>query len=197
MQFHRLKQREFIRLLCDGAAVFRSCPSAAQQDVAAGSPDRRELLQRLLAAALASVPGWHSDALAGALPLERDQFIELSEKLCAMSIDDRALAYAIQNALSDQYSNDELRRIAELVQSASLQDVDRLIAGSGLQKVAASIVSIWYSGLFGTSENARVLAYEEALAWRATGYAKAPGTCGEFGDWITKPPSARDRERWP
>jgi hypothetical protein len=83
------------------------------------------------------------------------------------------------------------------VQSASLQDVDRLIAGSDLQKVAASIVSIWYSGLFGTSENARVLAYEEALAWRATGYAKAPGTCGEFGDWIMKPPTARDRERWP
>jgi Membrane bound FAD containing D-sorbitol dehydrogenase len=126
-----------------------------------------------------------------------DQFIELSEKLCAMSIDDRALADAIQNALSDQYSNDELRRIAELVHSASLQDIDRLIAGSGLQKVAASIVSIWYSGLFGTSKNTRVLAYEEALAWRATGYAKAPGTCGEFGDWITKPTSARDRERWP
>jgi hypothetical protein len=82
------------------------------------------------------------------------------------------------------------------VHSACLQDIDRLIADSGLQKVAASIVSIWYSGLFGTSENARVLAYEEALAWRATGYAKAPGTCGEFGDWITKPPSARDRERW-
>ena len=98
MQFHRLKQREVIPLLCDGAAVSRSCPSAARQEIAAGSPDRRELLQRLLAAALASVPGWHSDALAGALPLERDQFVELSEKLCAMSIDDRVLADAIQNA---------------------------------------------------------------------------------------------------
>ena len=52
----------------------------------------------MLAAAPASVPGWHSDALAGALPLERDQFVELSEKLCAMSIDDRVLADAIQNA---------------------------------------------------------------------------------------------------
>jgi Membrane bound FAD containing D-sorbitol dehydrogenase len=56
-----------------------------------------------------------------------------------------------------------------------LQDVDRLVASSGLHRLAESIVSVWYSGLFGTGEKARVLAYEEALAWRATGYAKAPG----------------------
>ena len=66
-------------------------------------------------------------------------------------------------------------------------DVDRLVASSGLDELVKSIVSVWYSGLLGTGERTRVLAYEDALAWRATGYAKAPGTCGEFGDWITRP----------
>jgi hypothetical protein len=112
-----------------------------------------------------------------------------------MSIEDGLLADAIQNALTDQYTDDELRRIAELLHAATPDDVDRLVASSGLHKLARSIVSVWYSGLLGTGETTRVLAYEEALAWRATGYAKAPGTCGEFGDWITKPPTARDRER--
>ena len=94
------------------------------------------------------------------------------------------------------YSADDFRRIAELLHSATPQDVDRLVASSGYE-LAKSIISVWYSGLLGTGERTRVLAYEEALAWRATGYAKAPGTCGEFGDWITKPPSALDRERRP
>jgi D-sorbitol dehydrogenase-like protein len=114
-----------------------------------------------------------------------------------MSIDDRSLSDAIQNALVDKYAVEDFRRIAEILHSAAPEDVDRLVASSGFQELAKSIVSVWYSGLLGTGEGARVLAYEEALAWRATGYAKAPGTCGEFGDWITKPPNALDRERRP
>jgi hypothetical protein len=151
----------------------------------------------LLAAALATTTGWHDKGFAAALPLERDRFVELSEKLCAMSIEDRFLADVIQNALVDQYAADDFKRIAELLYSATPQDVDRLVASSGLHELAKSIVSVWYSGMLGTGERTRVLAYEEALAWRATGYAKAPGTCGEFGDWITMPPNALNRERRP
>jgi hypothetical protein len=138
--------------------------------------------------------------VAATLPLQRDQFVQLSEKLCAMSIDDKALADAVQTALLDQFAIDDFRRIAELAHSAAPQDIDRLAASSGLEKLAKSIVSLWYSGLLGTGERTRVLAYEEALAWRATGYAKAPGTCGEFGDWIPKPATVldrKDRERRP
>jgi hypothetical protein len=164
---------------------------------AASGPHRRELLQRLLAAALATATGWHNDAIAAALPLDRDRFVELSEKLCAMSIDDGSLADAIQNALVGQYHADDFNRIAALLHTAAPRDVERLVASSGLHELAKSIVSVWYSGLLGTGERARVLAYEEALAWRATGYAKAPGMCGEFGDWITKPSSTLDRERLP
>src|SRR4029077_10288131 len=115
MQFDQLKWREAIPLLCGGATPSQPRTSAARQNVAAGSPHRRELLQSLLAAALATVPGWHNDAVAGTLPLERDRFVELSQKLCAMSIDDRAMADAIKNALADQYSDYDLRRLVELL----------------------------------------------------------------------------------
>jgi hypothetical protein len=197
MQFDQLQWRAFISLVHCAATHGLPCTSAARHDVAVGGPDRRELLQGLLAAALATAPGWHNDAVAGSLPLERDRFIEISERLCAMSIDDASLADPIQNALADQYGDNDLRRLSELLRSAALQDVDRLVASSGLHRLAKSIVSVWYSGMFGTGEKARMLAYEEALAWRATGYAKAPGTCGEFGDWITEPPSALHRDRRP
>src|SRR5271165_2444536 len=151
---------------------------------APGGPDRRELLTQLLAAALATAAPWpRSDASAAALPLARERFVELSAKLCAMPLDDGALGDAIQNGLAGEHAAEELRRIAELLQAATPEEVERLFAGSGLQELAKSIVSAWYSGKLGTGEETRVLAYEEALAWRATGYAKAPGTCGVFAEW--------------
>jgi Membrane bound FAD containing D-sorbitol dehydrogenase len=192
------KAREFITLL--GAAETPSRPRAlsrAAAHTAAGSLHRRELLQRLLAAGVATATCWRDDALAAALPLERDRFIEVSEKLCAMSIDDGSLADTIQKALREQYPADQFTRINDLLQSAAAGDVERLIVLSRLHELAKSIVSVWYSGLIGTGERTRVLAYEEALAWRATAYAKAPGTCGEFADWTREPPDTLDRESRP
>jgi hypothetical protein len=50
--------------------------------------------------------------------LPRDQFVDLSEKLCAIPIEDRSLADVIQNALSEQYNEGDFRRIAEALDSA-------------------------------------------------------------------------------
>jgi hypothetical protein len=155
--------------------------------------DRREVLSKLLAAALVIATNWpRSGALAAALPLGRDRFLEISAKLCAVQLKDGFLGDAIQNALLDHYAADEFKRIANILESAAPEDVERLIAGSGLRELAKSVVSAWYSGQVSTGEAVRVLAYEEALAWPATGYAKAPGTCGVFGDWRAKPASAFD-----
>ena len=107
-----------------------------------------------------------------------------------MPIEDGSLAEVIQRALAAQYANEEFRQLAELVQSADPNNVERLGAGSEAWELAKSIVSVWYSGQIGVGERTRVLAYDEALAWRATGYAKAPGVCGAFGDWIAKPHGA-------
>ena len=194
MQLDPLKQRE-VTIFQDKSARARARTSAARQEPLATSPHRRELLQSLLAAALAAIWSWQRDVLAATLPLERDRFIELSEKLCAMLIGDKSLAEVIQNALADYYDAADFKRIAELLHSGSADDVDRLLAGSGLQKLANAIVCTWYSGLLGTGEKTRVVAYESALVWQATGYAKAPGVCSEFGDWATKPPSTPDRGR--
>jgi hypothetical protein len=156
-------------------------------------PDRRELMARLLAMALADAMFWpRGGATAEALPLGRDRFLTLSAKLCAMQIKDEALADAIQNALVGRFAANELKHIANILESASAEDVDHLISSSGLRDLAKSIISVWYSGQVGVGEAARVLAYEEALAWPATGYAKAPGICGEFAEWTAKPANAFD-----
>jgi hypothetical protein len=100
MQFDRLKWCEFIPPAGSAAAPSpRTC--VERHDSAPGSPHRRELLQGLLVATLAAAAGWDNDAVAASLPLERDRFVGLSEKLCAMSIADGSLADAIQNALAD------------------------------------------------------------------------------------------------
>jgi Membrane bound FAD containing D-sorbitol dehydrogenase len=171
------------------------CSDAFVLEISAGAvgPDRRELLARLLAMALADAMFWpRGGATAEALPLGRDRFLALSAKLCAMQIKDEALADAIQNALVGRFAANELKHIANILEAASPQDVDHLISGSGLRDLVKSIVSVWYSGQVGVGEAARVIAYEEALAWPATGYAKAPGTCGEFGEWTAKPANAVD-----
>jgi hypothetical protein len=164
----------------------------------ADAPDRRDLLTRLLFVALANAVCWpRSVAAAEALPLAQDRFLELSAKLCAMDIKDGILADAIQNALLGRYAANEMQRIATVLDTASPQDVDHLISRSGLHELAKSIISVWYSGQIGAGETARVLAYEEALAWPATGYAKPPGTCGIFGDWSAKPASTIDTGHQP
>jgi Membrane bound FAD containing D-sorbitol dehydrogenase len=164
-------------------------------EIGAGAtcPDRRELLTRLLAVALADAMFWPcGGATAEALPLGRDQFLALSAKLCAMQIKDEALADAIQNALVGRFAAKELKHIDSILESSSPQDADHQISRSGLGELAKSIVAVWYSGQVGAGEAARVLAYEDALAWPATGYAKAPGTCGIFGEWTAKPARAFD-----
>ena len=194
MQFDPLKQRGATKVEGNHAPP-QQRTSAAWQEPVADNPHRRELLQNLLAAALGAMWIWQRDALAATSPLERDRFMELSEKLCAMSIRDNSLAEVIQNALADYYQAADFKRIAESLHSATPDDVDRLLASSGLQKLANAIVSTWYSGLIGAGEKTHVLAYEAALVWEATGYAKSPGICSEFGDWTAKPPRTPAHER--
>jgi hypothetical protein len=191
-----VKGCDFSNLLGHPAAESSCAALATRQDDAVSIAPRREVL-RLLAAALAAAIGWPREMAAAALPLDRDQFVKLSEKLCAMRLDGGSLADEIQSALAERYSGEDFRRIALALQSGTPQEIERVVAELGVRDLAKSIVSVWYSGMLGTGEGARVLAYEDALAWRATGYAKAPGTCGEFGDWTTKPPDVLNRERRP
>jgi hypothetical protein len=165
----------------------------AETGAGAAGPGRRELLTTLLAVALADTIFWPLGAAdAQSLPLAHERFLELSSKLCAMQIKDEVVADLIQKALASRFPPNELKRIADILASAAPQDVDRLIAHAGFHELAQSIVAVWYSGQVRAGEAARVIAYEEALAWPATGYAKAPGTCGVFGEWTAKPPNASE-----
>ena len=95
------------------------CSDAFVLEISAGAvgPDRRELLARLLAMALADAMFWpRGGATAEALPLGRDRFLALSAKLCAMQIKNEALADAIQNALVGRFAANELKHIANILE---------------------------------------------------------------------------------
>lgn len=147
---------------------------------------RRGLVYLLGSGALAQLvrPGV---AQASALDLSDTEFLFLSERLCGLAPDDPSLAGAVQAAVAVLHPVGALRRLADLVAVIS-GNLDFAIDASGLAEPASSVVAIWYSGLTGDSAGARVLTYNSALGWAATGFAKPNGTCGEgFGAWADAP----------
>lgn len=99
------------------------------------------------------------------------------------------MADVIQSAITSDTGADQLTRLAALVGQAPSETVDTLLATSDLKELAERLIAAWYTGMSGAKETRRVLSHDEALAWRATGYANAPGTCGVFGEWTAKPGS--------
>ena len=154
-------------------------------------PDRRDVLALMLASVLGVMTGPGSGRLAAAttssLPLDRSRFLALSSIICDMPAKGGAAADAIQLALTEQHPEGALAQLAALLKDATPGDVERLLAGSPLQALGKDLQSIWYSGFIGTGKGQRAVVHEEALAWRATGYAKAPAVCGEFGTWTDLP----------
>lgn len=166
-----------------------------QTEVAGQLPvGRRAAIVGALAALarLTLAPG-SAAAFTGDLPLDRDDFVELSRRLCDLSLKAGSLSDELQAALLDVEGRvpDRLARLAELVASAPPADVDRLVAQSDLKDLAEAIVAAWYTGMVGPAQRPRVVTHEDALAWRATGYAKAPGTCGAYGEWTERPTPTR------
>ncbi len=109
------------------------------------------------------------------------------------------MADAMQAAIAGGTQSERLTQLAALLRQAPPESVENLVAASDLKDLAESLIAAWYTGLTGSAEKngsgektgaklaPYVISHEEALAWRATGYAKAPGTCGLFGEWAVKP----------
>jgi hypothetical protein len=62
------------------------------------------------------------------------------------------------------------------------------IAGTPLEPACQLLASAWYTGMLGAGRNAKVISYDDALAWPAAGFETTPGSCaGEFGFWAEAP----------
>ena len=170
---------------------------AADCDAASApvDPARRAALQALLAGA-ASLLGVSAASIA-AQPTRLDpvRFLELSRRLTAMPIRSRSLAAEIQAAIAPFGSAGDLARLADLAERTPPDRLDQAVTDAGLRGPADLIVIAWYAGLAGPDTALRVITHTDALAWAATGYAKAPGTCDEaFGAWTRPPVIAPARE---
>ena len=154
--------------------------------------DRRAAITGALAT-LAGLPlaAWPILAEAADLPLDRARFLELSRKLCGHSFKAGSLADDLQAGVLAGQAPGGLVRLAELIATAPAAEVDRLVAQSDVKVLAEAIVAAWYTGMVGPADMPRVVTHEDALAWPATGYAKAPGTCGQFGEWTAMPAPAK------
>ena len=169
------------RVLLEGRALSRRDALIGALMVLAGTP-------------LGTSSGpWPHAAWAGTLPLDRQRFLELSAKLCDLPIKARGVADEIQAAIAGGTQLERINRLAALVGPAAPETVESLVAASDLGDLAESLIAAWYTGMTGSREELgpteirRVVTHEDALAWRATGYAKAPGTCGVFAEWAANP----------
>jgi hypothetical protein len=62
------------------------------------------------------------------------------------------------------------------------------IAGTPLEAPCQQLAAAWYTGTIGAGRNAKLVSYDDALAWKAVGMDIVPGNCaGEFGFWSEPP----------
>ena len=149
------------------------------------SVSRRGLLAGAGAVSLASV--LPADARA---PLALDRFMRMSERLCGVTLASTTFGKDVLALLSQEFSAAQLRALAHLVEARADRRPD--FSAAGLRPLVSRLVSVWYSGLAATPAGGeRALSYMDAAAWAATGYAKPPTSCADFGDWARAPDLSR------
>jgi len=127
-------------------------------------------------------------AASPAAPLDRAGFLAASGVATGM---DPAKLTGMADALQAAFAahGPALQQLAALA-AAPPADLAAALRGTPMEAAARALAAAWYTGTVGAGADARLLSYEDALAWRAAGYEAVPGTCaGEFGFW-SEPPAA-------
>ena len=92
-------------------------------------------------------------------------------------------------ALDPALAGDLLDALQATGEGASLEDLLEGTADGKHGGLAAQIIAAWYSGIHPTAEGPAVRTVQEALVWRALGFAHAPGHCSaDLNDW-SRPPA--------
>ena len=81
-------------------------------------------------------------------------------------------------------------QLAALARATPPADLAAAIAGTPMEPVAKALAAAWYTATVGAGASAKLLSYEDALAWKVAGFDATPGLCaGEFGFWADAPSS--------
>lgn len=100
-------------------------------------------------------------------------FLDLSRKVTGKS------------DLGEQFAD---RMLAAFETAGRSEGVAELIDGVDDPQLANDVVAAWYSGVSPDPDSSTVLAYQEALMWRALDYATPMAICGgAMGHWADPP----------
>lgn len=81
-----------------------------------------------------------------------------------------------------------LLQLAALARQTPPGDLAAALRDTPMEPLARALAAAWYTGTIGAGPAARLLSYEDALSWKATGFEMVPGQCaGEFGFWSEPP----------
>jgi len=87
-----------------------------------------------------------------------------------------------------QSQAEAIGQLATLARTTPPANLAAAIAGTPMEPVAKALTAAWYTATIGTGASARLLSYEDALAWKVAGFDATPGLCaGEFGFWAEAP----------
>lgn len=153
---------------------------------------RREALGLLSALAfLAPRPG-HAQATSGtAAKFDRAAFLDASGLVTGVKPADlTGLADALFAVFQSQgaATGEALGQLAALARTTPPANLAAAIAGTSLEPAAKALAAAWYTATVGSGPAARLLSYDDALAWKVAGFDATPGVCaGEFGFWAEPP----------
>lgn len=143
---------------------------------------RREAMALLAAlAALRPAPGWAQ------APLDKVAFLDASSLVTGM---EKAKLTGLTDALLAVFQPQApvVLDLAIMARGAQPADLGAAIKGTPMEPVAKALAAAWYTGTVGSGATATLLSYEDAVAWKAAGYAAVPGLCaGDFGFWSQPP----------
>lgn len=164
-------------------------PATDEQPAAPGDPPRRELLKGL-AALLAWGCAPAALAQGAAAPLAPARFAALSTTLTGYAYD-AALATRMLSALTAAVGADALAKVATLAAVTAPAQLQAELTVAGVDRAAATIVAALMAGVVETPKGAVVLAYNDALAWRAVPWTKPNAVCGGQVDYWAGAPGQR------
>lgn len=165
-------------------------PATDEQPAAPGATPRRELLKGLAALlAWSGVPA--AFAQGAAAPLTPARFAALSTTLTGAAYTDPALAARMLSALTAAVGADALAKVATLAAVTAPAQLQAELTIAGVDRAAATIVAALMAGVVETPKGAVVLAYNDALAWRAVPWTKPNAVCGGQVDYWAGAPGQR------
>ena len=148
--------------------------------------------RRAVLRALASLAAWAAAPAAlaqgGTTPA---QFAGLSQALTTYAYQDPPLAAALVRALAAAIGAAKLTQLATVVTQAPGADLDAALEAAGLTVAAQNVIVALYSGMVDGANGARVLTYNEALAWQAVPWTKPNALCGGQTDYWSSAPSGQ------